>query len=85
MLVDPKFARYLSTEKYHHGFVSETVTKDGIEMLFMSSDIEQWFPRWYMMYADFATVLEPQELIDSIGQLLKSYNKHAIAKHPESI
>jgi len=85
MLVDPKFARYLSTEKYNHGFISETVTKDGIEMLFMARDIKQWFPRWYMMYADFATILEPQELIDTVAQLLENYSNRLTAKHPESL
>lgn len=85
MLVDPKFARYLSTEKYYHGFVSEKVTKDGVEMLFMSRDVEQWFPRWYLMYADFATILEPQELKDTVAQLLENYSERLINKHPESL
>jgi predicted DNA-binding transcriptional regulator YafY len=84
MVVDPKFARYLSTEKYYHGFISETVTNDGIEMLFMARDIKQWFPRWYMMYADFATILEPQELIDTVTQLIEDYSNKLIKKHPES-
>jgi len=85
MLVDPKFARYLSTEKYYHGFVSEKVTKDGVEMLFMSRDVEQWFPRWYLMYADFATILEPQELKDTVAKLLENYSERLINKHPESL
>jgi len=85
MLVDPKFARYLSTEKYYHGFVSEKVTKDGVEMLFMSRDVEQWFPRWYLMYADFATILEPQELKDTVAKLLENYSERLIKKHPESL
>jgi predicted DNA-binding transcriptional regulator YafY len=85
MVVDPKFARYLSTEKYYHGFISETVTNNGIEMLFMARDIKQWFPRWYMMYADFATIIEPQELIDTVTQLIEDYSNKLIKKHPESL
>jgi predicted DNA-binding transcriptional regulator YafY len=85
MVVNPKFARYLSTEKYYHGFISETHTDAGIEMLFMVYDIKEWFPRWYLMYADFATILEPPELIDTVATLLETYHTRLIKKHPESL
>lgn len=84
MLVQPKYAKFLSTEKHYHGFVSEVVTPDGVEMLFVTqeADIAEWFPRWFMMYADCALVLEPQQLIDNIAALLQKYQSIHITKHP---
>jgi hypothetical protein len=37
------------------------------------------------MYADFATILEPQELIDTVTQLIEDYSNKLIKKHPESL
>lgn len=87
MVVDPKFAKHLSTEKHHHGYVSETITPDGVEMLFVTYaiDVEQWFPRWFMMFADCARILEPKSLIDRINNIIQDYSNRHIPKHPEGL
>ncbi|KAF2511995.1 YafY family transcriptional regulator [Flavobacterium zhairuonense] len=62
ILVDKKIARYLATERKYHGFVSEKEIGNQIEMTFMSRSIEEGFPRWFLMFGDYATILEPERL-----------------------
>ncbi|MGB4844391.1 MAG: YafY family protein [Ferruginibacter sp.] len=71
ILVDKNVARYISAGKKIHGFVSETVKKDKVEMVFMAPDIEHDFIRWYLMFADYATILEPENLKERLKQILK--------------
>lgn len=75
ILVDKKIAKYLAYEQKYHGFVSEKKIKDKIEMTFMSRDIENGFARWYMMFADYAIIIEPQRLKDRTLELLENYKK----------
>ena len=71
ILVDKNVARYISSGKKMHGFISETVKKDKIEMTFMAPDIEHGFIRWYLMFADYATILEPESLKEQLKKILK--------------
>ena len=32
---------------------------NNVEMTFMTSDLENGFPRWYLMFCDYATIIEP--------------------------
>jgi len=62
ILIEKKIARYLVTEKKYHGFVSEKEVDGKIEMTFMSSSVDNGFPRWFLMFGDYATILEPESL-----------------------
>jgi predicted DNA-binding transcriptional regulator YafY len=73
ILVQHREARFLSNDRHYHGFVSETPTPDGVEMVFESQNITEWFPRWYLMYADYATILEPEELKENVLKLMERY------------
>jgi predicted DNA-binding transcriptional regulator YafY len=73
ILVEADKVRFLSNDRYYHGFVSETITTDGVEMVFESQNITEWFPRWYLMYADYATILEPEELRENVLKLMERY------------
>jgi len=77
ILVEKKIARYLTFERKYHGFVSEKKVGDQIEMTFMCKDIENGFPRWLLMFGDYATILEPEllktrtlELLDNVREKL---------------
>ncbi|WP_263362171.1 helix-turn-helix transcriptional regulator [Flavobacterium collinsii] len=78
ILIDKKIARYLSTEKKYHGFISEKEVDGKIEMTFMSRDIENSFPRWFLMYGDYATILEPEKLKTSTLALLEINRKRLL-------
>ncbi|WP_411029879.1 helix-turn-helix transcriptional regulator [Spongiimicrobium sp. 3-5] len=69
--VDQKVARYLSAGRNQYGFVSEKTVKDKIEMTFMAPHMEHGFARWYLMFSDYATILEPETLKDQIKDMLK--------------
>ena len=75
LLVDKKMARYLSTERKYHGFVSEKEVDGQIEMTFMCCDIENGFPRWFLMFGDCATILEPERLKTRALELLEINRK----------
>ena len=69
--VDKTVAQYIKSGRAYYGFVSEQVKKDQVEMTFMVSDLENGFPRWYLMFGDYATILEPERLKERVRELLK--------------
>jgi predicted DNA-binding transcriptional regulator YafY len=71
MLVDKKIAPFLLHTKKHYGYVSEIETAAGIEMTFLTVEIAEGFPRWYLSFADYMEVLEPLELKTNIKNLLE--------------
>ncbi|WP_219225569.1 helix-turn-helix transcriptional regulator [Pedobacter antarcticus] len=70
ILVDRKIAKYLEYEKKYQGFVSEQVAGENIEMTFLSPDLENSFARWYLMFGDCASILEPERLKARVSELL---------------
>lgn len=62
ILVDKKIARHLEYEKKYHGFVSQKAVGENVEMTFHSSNVENGFCRWYLMFGDSSTILEPESL-----------------------
>ena len=78
ILIEKKIARYLSTERKYHGYVSEKEIDGQIEMTFMSRDIESGFPRWFLMFGDYATILEPESLKTRTLELLEINRKRLL-------
>jgi predicted DNA-binding transcriptional regulator YafY len=72
ILVEKSIANYLEYEKKYHGFVSEKHVGDHIEMSFLSPNIEDAFCRWYLMFGDCATILEPERLKVRVLELIKA-------------
>ncbi len=71
ILVDKNIARFLGNGRKYQGFVSQQIKGNQVEMTFMSTDLENGFARWYLMFADYAQILEPVSLKDRIGELLQ--------------
>jgi len=69
--VDNSVAHYLIWERAYHGFESEIIQEQTTEMTFLTPDIQEHFPRWYLMFADYAEILEPQQLKDNLHLLLQ--------------
>ncbi|VXB39559.1 Transcriptional regulator [Flavobacterium sp. 9AF] len=78
LLVDKKIGKYLDFEKKYHGFVSQKKIGQQIEMTFLSRDIENGFPRWILMFADHATIIEPQRLKDRMLEMLEIYKTNLL-------
>lgn len=70
ILVDKKVSRYLSGSKKHHGFISETIKGNEVEMTFMVDNIDNYFPRWYISFGDYARILEPESLKKRVTEIL---------------
>lgn len=81
ILVDRKISKYLSSEKKYHGFVSQKNVNGLVEMTFLARDIENGFPRWFLMYADYAEIIEPEYLKNRVSNLIDAY-KEKIQKSP---
>ena len=71
ILVDKKVAKFIKGSKKHYGFVSERVVDGEVEMSFMVTDIDNGFARWYLMFGDYAKIVEPQALKERIAFLLQ--------------
>ncbi|WP_417799934.1 helix-turn-helix transcriptional regulator [Tenacibaculum sp.] len=74
--VDKSVVRYINNSKMQHGFVSEKVKGNQVEMTFMTSYIEHGFSRWYMVFSDYAKIIEPESLKLQVKEILAK----AIAK-----
>ncbi len=68
--VDRKVCLYMQESRRYHGFVSEEVKGDFVEMTFMTTEPETGFARWYLMYGDYAEILEPESLKNTVKDLL---------------
>ncbi|MBS7256186.1 helix-turn-helix transcriptional regulator [Flavobacterium branchiicola] len=78
ILIEKKIARYLATERKYHGYISEKEIDEHIEMTFMSRDIESAFPRWFLMFGDYATILEPEILKTKVLELIEVNKKRLL-------
>lgn len=75
LLVDKKIASYLDYEKNYHGFISSTVIGDQLEMTFMARDIVNGFARWFLTFGDYADIIAPESLKESVLVLLDQIGK----------
>ncbi|MGC4040747.1 MAG: YafY family protein [Flavobacterium sp.] len=81
ILIDRKISKYLASEKKYYGFVSQKNVGNRLEMTFLSRDIVNGFARWFLMYADYAEIIEPKSLNNRILELMDNYRER-IQKSP---
>jgi len=74
LLMDKKASLHLGEQKFYHGYIGETEKDGQVEMTFLTLSLEG-FARWYMMFGDCASVIEPDSLRERVrviaGQLLE--------------
>ncbi len=66
--VKQEVVKYLGEQKYYHGYVQEEQLKDRVRMTFLASSLTG-FSRWFMLYGDYAKIIEPAELNDRIKEI----------------
>ena len=71
ILVDKNIARFINGDRKHYGFISEKVRGNQVEMTFMTSNVEHGFPRWYLMFGDYAEIIEPEVLRHRVRAILE--------------
>lgn len=84
ILVDKKIAKHLDYEKKFHGFVSQQITGNQIEMTFLSQNVQNGFARWYLMFGDHAKILEPESLKTDILELMEKMKSRLSMNHSEA-
>ncbi|HRB70315.1 YafY family protein [Flavobacterium sp. WV_118_3] len=67
--VDKTIGMYLQERKHYYGFVSEKIEGNEIEMTFLTESLYEGFARWYIMFADYAEILEPTSLKVRVKEL----------------
>lgn len=72
IIVDNYVAKYLKHDRKHYGFVSEKKLGDKTEMTFRTRDVENGFARWFMMFPDYATIIQPESLKTRVTALLQA-------------
>jgi len=78
LLVDKKISKFLASEKKYHGFVAQKNVGDLVEMTFLSRDIENGFSRWFLMFGDYATIVEPDRLKERVLELMDVFKSKLI-------
>jgi predicted DNA-binding transcriptional regulator YafY len=68
--VDKKAALHLGEQRYYHGYIDEAETPKGIEMTFLTSNHIEGFVRWFISFADYATITEPDSLRERVHLIL---------------
>ena len=69
--VKKDIARYIQTGRKYYGFVSEKAAGDKIEMTFMTTDLQDGLPRWYLMFGDCAEIIEPESFRQRVNELVE--------------
>lgn len=76
LLVDKQVSNYLKYDRHHYGFVSEKeVSSNKLEMLFETVEVQEGFPRWFLMFGDCAEILEPASLKVRVKEILIETSK----------
>lgn len=71
ILVDKSVVRYIKGDRKNYGFVSEEIKENGVEMTFLSQNLEHSFARWYLMFGDYAKVIEPEVLKEHLLKIVE--------------
>jgi len=80
--VDKSVSIYMEEHRHYHGYVSEKIIGDQIEMMFLTPLTDPGMERWIMMFADKVEIIEPQELKDRVCRLLDVYvQKYGLTKN----
>lgn len=68
--ISKQTARYLQTQRYYYGFVSEKPQGDTVEMTFLTN-MPDILLRWYLMFADTAEIISPASLKEMLKEHVK--------------
>jgi predicted DNA-binding transcriptional regulator YafY len=75
MRVDKKIIKHFGQQLFYNGFVSQLELEDNnVEMTFLSASLEG-FARWYMMFGDYADIISPDKLKDTVRKIATAISK----------
>lgn len=72
--VQKEIVKYFGEQKYYNGFLKEEENGNYVRMTFLTSSLPG-FARWFMLYGDKATIIEPLELNDMAASIAENILK----------
>ncbi len=69
--IEKDVAKYLHFNRNFYGFTKQIKHKDYIEMHFEVDYVSKGMARWFMMFADWADIIEPLEFKEEVIKLLE--------------
>jgi predicted DNA-binding transcriptional regulator YafY len=66
--VPPEILKYFGQQKYYNGFVKEEPAGDAVRMTFLTGSLTG-FARWYLLFGEHATIIEPLQLNDMVAKM----------------
>ncbi|SDQ63736.1 Predicted DNA-binding transcriptional regulator YafY, contains an HTH and WYL domains [Flagellimonas zhangzhouensis] len=70
IVVDKTVSKYIHGQTRHYGLISEEVKGKEVEMTFMTDDWKNGFARWFIMFGDYAKIIEPDFLKERVAEIL---------------
>lgn len=70
IVVEKSVAKYIQGQTKYYGLISSEVKGDEVEMTFMTTDWKNGFSRWYLMFGDYAKIIEPDMLRERVAEIL---------------
>jgi len=74
LCVDKMIAKYITTQKYYYGFVSEEEKENQIEMTFLTASTKA-FASWYLTIARRAEIISPGSLKQDVRNMITEIAK----------
>ncbi|MDR1624600.1 MAG: YafY family transcriptional regulator [Tannerellaceae bacterium] len=71
----------IDSQKYFHGLIEEQIIGDMIQLRFMTFSIDK-FARWYLAFADVATIISPNELKRTVKEIVGKILLTSSMRHP---
>jgi predicted DNA-binding transcriptional regulator YafY len=78
ILVEKSVAKYIRGQTKHYGLVASEEKGDQVEMTFMTTDWKNGFSRWYLMFGDYAKIIEPEVLRERVAEILEKSQKRLL-------
>lgn len=72
VLVDKKYAHFLSFERDNFGYVKEVINSEGVLMYFNCSAHPTSFVRWFLRFIDVGEIIEPIHLKQELLVIVKA-------------
>jgi predicted DNA-binding transcriptional regulator YafY len=72
--VESNVVKYFGEQKYYNGFVTEEHSDTGVRMTFLTASLTG-FARWFMLFGEEATIIEPLELKEIVSGLAEKILK----------
>lgn len=66
---------FIQQDRYRYGFVQEKITEDGAENWFLVAEMN-YFARWLLMYGNGVTIISPNQLQNTIQELIQELTLH---------